>query len=113
MTCDASDTSLTKTVVITIANKPPVAIDDTGITTDEDASLLIDVLANDTDFDGPSLIVTAVSDPGHGTATIESGQVRYAPDPTTTVPTRSPTRSRTVMVGRYGHRQHHRDIGQR
>jgi len=61
-----SDTALL-TVVIT--NKPPVAVDD-DVTTDEDVSTVIDVLANDTDVDGDLLAVDSVTPPAHGSAMI-------------------------------------------
>ena len=42
----------------------------------------IDVLANDTDADGDSLVVDAVGTPSHGTAEINpDGTVAYTPDP--------------------------------
>jgi VCBS repeat-containing protein len=49
---------------------------------DEDESVLIDVLADDTGLPetGETLTITAVGEPEHGTAVIESGQVRYTPD---------------------------------
>jgi hypothetical protein len=50
-------------------------------TTDEDTQTTIDVLANDSDADGGSILVLSVSDPPHGSATIVTGGVRYTPDP--------------------------------
>jgi Ca2+-binding RTX toxin-like protein len=44
------------------ANTPPVAIDDT-LVMDEDTSQTINVLTNDTDLDGDTLILTAASSP--------------------------------------------------
>ena len=57
------DSSNIATVTITInpINDSPVAFDD-FIITDEDTPLVIDVLANDTDVDGDTLIVTEESD---------------------------------------------------
>ncbi len=46
----------------------------------QDQSILIDVLGGTTDPAGKPLVLQAVSDPDHGTAVIESGQVRYTPD---------------------------------
>ncbi len=48
----------------------------------ERVSTAIDVLANDTDPDGDTLIVTGVSNPPHGTATVDGGGVgvHYTPD---------------------------------
>ncbi len=66
-------------VVIPGANAAPVANDDTATTT-EDSSVLVNVLANDTDADSNTLTISSASvTTGSGTATIESGQVRYDP----------------------------------
>lgn len=46
----------------------------------EDAVAVIDVLANDVDPDGDSLVAVAVADPANGTATLEEGKVRYTPN---------------------------------
>ena len=55
----------------------PNAVDDAA-TTNEDTATDIAVLANDT---GAGLIVTAVTDPTHGTATVNpDGTVHYVPD---------------------------------
>ena len=55
---------------------PPIAVDD-AVTTNEDTSVVIDVLANDT---GGALTITAVSQPGHGGAAINAdGTVTYTP----------------------------------
>jgi predicted esterase len=61
------------------ANQAPVANAD-SITTPEGQSYLADVLANDTDSDGPSsLTLQSVAQPAHGTTAIESNKVRYTP----------------------------------
>jgi subtilisin family serine protease len=65
-------------VTVTAVNDPPVANNDTA-TTAEDTSKLIDVRANDTDFDGGPLVISTVGSPSHGMAVIEAGQVRYTP----------------------------------
>jgi subtilisin family serine protease len=62
-------------------NDPPVAGDDT-LTTAEDTPADVDVLANDSDPDADTLVVTALTDPANGTASINpDGTVRYVPDP--------------------------------
>jgi subtilisin family serine protease len=59
---------------------PPIAIDDTA-TTSVNAPVQINVLANDTDPDGDTLTVTAVSDPAGGSAINNGdGTVTYTPD---------------------------------
>src|SRR5690606_22940928 len=62
------------------ANEPPVAVADEA-ETDHDTPVSIDVLANDTDPDGDTLTVDAVTTPANGTATHTSDQVTYTPDP--------------------------------
>jgi len=57
----------------------PVAVDD-SVTMDEDTSVLVDVLANDSDPDGDPLTIDSVTEPEHGTVTIEGDKVRYTPD---------------------------------
>jgi subtilisin len=59
-------------------NQPPVATDDTA-TTAQDTPVLVNVLANDADPDGDALALDAVSQPGHGSAAIDGGQVLYTP----------------------------------
>lgn len=60
---------------------PPVAADDAA-TTDEDTTVLVDVLSNDSDPDGNTLTVSSVTNPPHGTTSIAlDGRVVYEPDP--------------------------------
>jgi len=60
-------------------NDAPVAVDDTAAT-DEDTPVNIDVLANDTDVDSPTLYVAEAS-AAHGTVAIETdGTITYTPD---------------------------------
>ena len=79
-----SDGSLTDTGTLTFtitgANDGPTANPDTD-TTSENATILIDVLANDTDIDnGAVLTVTAASAPsGQGTASVVGNQVEFDP----------------------------------
>ncbi len=61
------------------ANRVPVAVNDTASTT-QNASVLIDVLSNDSDPDGDPITIAAITPaPASGTATIESNRVRYVP----------------------------------
>ena len=73
----SSDTA-TVTLSVSPVNDAPVATSDSKATAHE-TSVLIDVLANDADVDGDSLTISAVGTPSVGTATIESGRVRYTP----------------------------------
>ena len=61
-------------------NDAPVAEDDTA-TTDLDTSVTIDVLANDSDEDGDTLTITAVTDPNNGTVQINGNAlIVYTPN---------------------------------
>ena len=82
---DADDLCTNAVVTITIqaVNDPPVANNDTAITT-EDAPVTLDVKANDSG--GPAdedqtLTISEVSDPGSGVAVINpDGTITYTPD---------------------------------
>jgi parallel beta-helix repeat protein len=78
---DASGGSGTATVQITVspANDNPLALNDIGTTVTNQA-ININVLANDTDVDGDALSVSGVTNPAHGSTSINpSGTVRYQP----------------------------------
>ena len=68
---DTSD--VTTPITIGSENTDPVAADD-GATTDEDSTITIDVLGNDTDVDGDTVTVTSASD--GATARLDDGQFR-------------------------------------
>ena len=70
---DGQATSNTATVTITVnpVNDAPVAADDTA-SVQEDASVSIPVLDNDTDIDGDTLTVASVTQPVTGTVTINA-----------------------------------------
>ncbi|MEZ4709298.1 MAG: tandem-95 repeat protein [Caldilineaceae bacterium] len=73
-----SDTA-TVTVTVNAVNVAPVAVDDSA-TTNENTSVNIAVLANDTDADGDSLTVASVTQPTNGSAAIEvNDTVTYTP----------------------------------
>ncbi|MEO0444720.1 MAG: Ig-like domain-containing protein, partial [Verrucomicrobiota bacterium] len=78
---DSDGDTDTATVSVTIAseNDPPVAVDDSASTT-EDNAVDITVLSNDSDVeDTPT--VTAVTDGSHGTVSINpDGTVKYTPE---------------------------------
>lgn len=81
--CDQNENCSTATVTVTVtpSNDGPVAGSDT-LTVDEDVPGEVVVLANDSDLDGDVLVVTSVSDPQHGTVSVNpDGSIRYVPDP--------------------------------
>ena len=64
-------------------NAAPVAANDM-ITVPEDSSVAVDVLANDVDADGNTLVVSAVTTPSHGTAVLattgaDANKITYKP----------------------------------
>ena len=77
---DGNGGTSTATVTITInpVNDAPVALDDTA-TTDEDVAVTVDVLANDSDVDGPSLTIDSIDSVVGGTANIVGGQIEFTP----------------------------------
>ncbi len=76
--------SNTATVRLTVnaVNNPPVVVDDT-YTTNEDVLLVISgtgVIGNDSDVDGDSLTASVVTNPAHGTLTLNiDGSFTYSP----------------------------------
>jgi outer membrane protein OmpA-like peptidoglycan-associated protein len=65
-------------VTVTSVDDAPTAVNDAA-TVAEDGTVLVDVLANDTNLVDLPVAISAVSTPGHGTAVIVGGQVRYTP----------------------------------
>ena len=79
---DGTVNSATATVSISVANQPPTANADTATVAKNSTANIIDVLANDTDPEGNTLTVTAVSTPTNGTAAVGTGgaNVTYTPN---------------------------------
>ncbi len=76
----ASTDTATLFVSVSCVNDAPIAVDDAP-STPEDTSLVTSPLANDVDPDGDALTLSSVSDPPHGSVTIEAANtVRYTPD---------------------------------
>ena len=71
----------TATVTVTVdpVNDPPVAVDDSDSTL-ENNNVDIYVLANDSDADGDTLSIHSVTSPTNGTATNHTTYVTYSPD---------------------------------
>jgi VCBS repeat-containing protein len=65
-------------ITVTNVNDPPVAVADNA-TTLENTPVTIDVLNNDFDTDGDTLIVDSVTQGTHGLVTNNSGNVTYTP----------------------------------
>ncbi|MEX1198935.1 MAG: Ig-like domain-containing protein [Pseudohongiellaceae bacterium] len=79
---DGNGGSVTRTVDITItgANDAPTANADSA-TVDEDGSVTIDVLANDTDPDnGDTLTIASAANGQNGTVTVDNNQLIYTPN---------------------------------
>ncbi len=79
---DSSNAFATVDVEITVedVNEAPTAVRDTA-TTNEDTSVTIDVLSNDTDPENDDLTVTSVTRPSEGSATVNSdGTITYTPN---------------------------------
>jgi len=76
---DGATATATVTLAIANVNDAPVAAADAA-SVDEDGSVTIDVVANDTDVDRDALAITAITQPAHGTSTIiDASHVGYTP----------------------------------
>ncbi len=62
-----------------LVNRPPVAVDDLATVPRNSPGVAVAVLANDSDPDGDTLTIAAVSMPANGTASISGSTVRYVP----------------------------------
>jgi VCBS repeat-containing protein len=70
----------TVTVTVNPVNDNPVANDDSAIT-NEDTAVTIDVLANDNDVDGDTILIDFATNGQNGTTTVVNNQVVYTPNP--------------------------------
>lgn len=80
---DPAYQGLTRQVTVAITdndNSPPSAVGDDA-EVDEDQSVVVPVLSNDTDVEHDALTVTAVTQPAHGNAAVSNGgsDVTYTP----------------------------------
>ena len=78
--CNGGGDTATVSVTVLPVNDPPIAFGDTAAT-DEDTSVQIDALANDTDLESHPLSISSVSVPTNGSATHDSQFVYYTPNP--------------------------------
>ena len=80
---DGTDTDTgTVNLTVTAVNDPPVAVNDSASTA-EDTAININVISNDTDVEGDTLSVTAVTTPTSGAAAIVAGStttITYTPN---------------------------------
>jgi outer membrane protein OmpA-like peptidoglycan-associated protein len=72
----------TVTVTVTPVNDPPRASDDTATVAEDSGATAIDVLVNDSDVEGDTLTVTAVTQPADGTVVITGGGTGLTFQPT-------------------------------
>ena len=80
---DTITVEIAVTVAVAVVNNAPVATDDTVSVVEDATATDVDVTWNDTDADGDTLFVSAVSQPSKGTAAIAEGgttQVTYTPN---------------------------------
>jgi DNA/RNA endonuclease G (NUC1) len=75
---DKDSNVATVTINVTPVNDAPVAVDDSA-NTDEDTPVTVSVLSNDTDVEGDTLSVSAVTQGAHGSAAIVGSDVKYTP----------------------------------
>jgi hypothetical protein len=75
----ADSNTATVTITVTPVNDVPVAANDAA-GTDQNASVDVDVLANDTDIDGPALSIGPFSQGGAGSVALVAGRLRYTPN---------------------------------
>ncbi len=74
--------STTVTVTVTCVDDPPVAVADAATVTEDSGANAVNVLANDTDIDGGTKLVTSVTQPANGSVVITGGGtgLTYAPN---------------------------------
>ncbi|MEP7084177.1 MAG: Ig-like domain-containing protein, partial [Betaproteobacteria bacterium] len=79
---DGKGGSASATVTVTIqgpANRPPVAQNDTYVLDQNSINNSLNVLANDSDPDGDTLVISSVGAAAHGAATIAGNRISYTP----------------------------------
>jgi hypothetical protein len=68
-------------VQVACSNSPPDAVDDAATVTEDSGANAINVLTNDTDANGDTLTITAVTQGAHGSVTFSASSVSYTPNP--------------------------------
>ncbi|GAA4503806.1 Ig-like domain-containing protein [Pseudaeromonas paramecii] len=76
----ASSAPASVSIVLSLPNQAPLAVDD-SVSTSQNQAVTIAVLANDSDSDGnlDSGSLSLVSAPSHGTVSLAGGQITYTP----------------------------------
>jgi large repetitive protein len=77
---DGKGGTVTSTFTYTVGNPPPVATNDNA-TTNEDTSVIVAVLANDTDPDADPLTVISATAPNGSVVINPDGTITYTPNP--------------------------------
>jgi len=80
---DLDPTPNTLTLDVYPVEDPPTAVDDTVVVAPDDGATPIDVLANDSDADGDTITILAVTNGVHGTVAITGGGTGLTYDPAT------------------------------
>src|SRR4029079_10885115 len=78
-----TDTGTVNVTVTEVNDGPNAANDSASVPEESSTGVLVDVLANDgkgaANESGQTLTITFVGTPSHGTATLDSGKIRYIP----------------------------------
>ena len=69
----------TVTVTVDPVNDVPVSVDDVLTVSEDSSSVLVDVLANDSDVDQDNLTVSSVETTGSGAVSTDGSQISYEP----------------------------------
>ena len=70
--------SITSNITVVEGNQPPVANNWTGVT-EQGLAINIDPTDNDTDPDGDTITIASITQPAHGTATLNGNTITYTP----------------------------------
>lgn len=78
---DGGDVGAFEEQVLCVTNSAPDAVDDAASVAQDSGPNATDVLANDTDAEGDTLTITAVTQGANGSVTFTAGSVSYTPNP--------------------------------
>ncbi len=76
-TLNGGSTGTVSIIVSSVPDPPSAGVDFASL--NEDSSILVDVLANDSDADGDTLQAVITQGPSHGTAVVTGGKIQYTP----------------------------------